>query len=201
MPGGPDTGWLAGDSFVIEEQNLQSKTMIAAPGTGRRLTPAPESRLTCGDPSSLSESVGAEILLNASEVTIGRGDDSDFVLKADGVSRKHARVFPHERCWYIEDSDSTNGTRVNGKAVDRVMLNEGDTVEIGPLVYTFSIDAQPQESSEHATLEFARGIPGFDPQRDPVYAESSVGSDALLWSIVVIGASALAFAVFTIVSV
>ena len=186
---------------MIEEQNLQSKTMIAAPGTDPSLAPAPESRLTCSDPSSLSESIGAEILLDVIEVTIGRGDDSDFVLKADGVSRKHARIFPHENCWYIEDLDSTNGTRVNGKAVDSVMLNEGDTVELGPLVYTFSIDAQPQKDSENATLEFARGIPGFDPQRDPVYAESSVGSDMLLWSIVVIGATALAFAVFTIVSV
>ncbi len=186
---------------MIEDPNLQSKTMIAAPGTDRSLTPAPESRLTCTEPSSLSNNAGAEILLNASEVTIGRGDNNDLVLKVDGVSRKHARVFPHECCWYIEDSDSTNGTRVNGKTVDRVMLNEGDTVEIGPLVYTFSIDVQPQESSEKAALEFARGIPGFDPQRDPAYAESSGGSDALLWSIVVIGASALAFAVFTIVSV
>ncbi|HSS65694.1 MAG TPA: FHA domain-containing protein [Gammaproteobacteria bacterium] len=184
-----------------EDQELHSKTVIAAPGLSQKPADAPRSRLTLSQPSGSSESNGIEILLNGGEVTIGRGDENHFVLNADGVSRKHARVFPCDDCWYIEDSGSTNGIKVNGEAVTRVLLNNGDTVEIGPVQYTFSIDPQPQESSEKTTLEFARGIPGFDPKRQPGNAESLLGSDALLWSIVVISASAIVFAVFAVVSV
>jgi hypothetical protein len=186
---------------MIEQEDLHSKTLIAAPAMDRKLAGAPKSRLTSSDPSIMNGNDGAEIALDGGEVTIGRGGENQFVLKVDGVSRKHARVFPYDNCWYIEDSGSTNGVRVNGEAVDRVILNHGDTVEIGPVLYTFSIDARPQESSEKTTLEFARGIPGFDPKRRPGNAVSSVGSDALLWFIVVIGASAIVFAVFTIASV
>jgi hypothetical protein len=67
--------------------------------------------------------------------------------------------------------------------------------------YTFIIDARPQESAEKTTLDFAQGIPRFDSKRRPLKAESSASSDALLWPVLVIGACAIMFAVFTIVSV
>lgn len=184
-----------------EEEDLHSKTVIAAPGLARRLVSAPKSRLTLSDSSSVIESDSTEILLDGGEVTIGRGDENFFVLKADGVSRKHARIFPYDNHWYIEDSGSTNGIRVNGEEANKVMLNNGDTIDIGPVTYTFSVDAQPPENPEKTTLQFSRGIPGYDPKRQPGNSNSSVGSDALLWSIVVIGASAIVFAIFTIVSV
>ncbi len=186
---------------MSEEEDLHSKTVIAAPGLARRLISAPKSRLTRSDPSSLNGGDGAEILLDGGEVTIGRGDENFFVLKVDGVSRKHARVFPYDNYWYIEDSGSTNGIKVNGEAADKAMLNDGDKVEIGPVEFTFSVDAQPQDVSDKTTMQFARGIPGFDSRRQPGNAESSTGSDALLWSILVIGASAIVFAIFAVVSV
>lgn len=184
-----------------EEEDLHSKTVIAAPGLARRLASAPRSRLTLSDPSSLSDSVGSEIILDGGEVTIGRGEENIFVLKADGVSRKHARLFPYDNLWYIEDCGSTNGIRVNGETTSKLMLKDGDEVEIGPLQFDFVVDAQPQEIADKTTIEFARGIPGFDPNRKPGNAETSSGSDVLLWSILVIGASALVFAVFSILSV
>lgn len=186
---------------MIEEEDLHSKTVIAAPGLARRLANAPKSRLTCTDRSTLNGDDGTEILLDGGEVTIGRGDDNLFVLNADGVSRKHARIFPYDHYWYIEDSGSTNGIKVNGEAADKAMLNDGDKVEIGPVEFTFSVDAQPQDVSDKTTMQFARGIPGFDSRRQPGNAESSTGSDALLWSILVIGASAIVFAIFAVVSV
>lgn len=184
-----------------EEDDLHSKTVIAAPGLARRLASAPRSRLTLSDPSSVSESVDAEIILDGGEVTIGRGDENLCVLKADGVSRKHARIFPYDNFWYIEDCGSTNGIHVNGNATDKVKLNDGDTVEVGPVLFNFVVEAQPEESFDKTTMQFARGIPGFDPNRQPGNTQSSSSSDVLLWSILVIGASALVFAIFSVVSV
>ncbi len=183
---------------MTEQEDLHSRTLIAAPGLDRGPFSAPKSRLTSSDASVLDGTDGAEITLDRGAVTIGRGEENQFVLKVDGVSRKHARVFPLESCWYIEDTGSTNGIRVNGEAVDRVILNDGDTVEIGPVLYTFSIDAKPVQSAEKTTIEFARGIPTYDPKRRPGNPDPSVGSDALIWSILVIGASAIMFAVFAV---
>ncbi len=186
---------------MSEEDDLHSKTVIAAPGLARRLSSAPKSRLVCSDPSTLKDGDLSEVILDGGEVTIGRGDENLCVLKADGVSRKHARIFPFDNYWYIEDSGSTNGITVNGEAVDKVMLNDGDKVEIGPVQYEFSVDSEPEEISDKTTLQFARGLPGFDSRRQPGNIDASGGSDALLWSIVVIGASAIAFAIFTVISV
>lgn len=186
---------------MIEEEDLHSKTVIAAPGLARKLTSAPRARLNCSDPATLNGNDGAEIILDGGEVTIGRGDENLFVLKTDGISRRHARIYPYDKFWQIEDVGSTNGIKVNGETVNKVMLRDGDVVEIGPVPYTFNIDAKVEMESERATMLFARGVPGFDPNRQPGGSDSSVGSDMLLWSIIVIGVSALAFAVFTIVSI
>ncbi|MDH3317037.1 MAG: FHA domain-containing protein [Gammaproteobacteria bacterium] len=186
---------------MIEEEGLHLKTVIAAPGQARRPASAPKARLSCSDGETLNGKDGAEILLDGGEVTIGRGDENLFVLKADGVSRRHARIFPHDHFWLIEDFGSTNGIKVNGETVNKVMLKNGDVIEIGPVPYTFNIDAQSEVESEKTTMQFAKGIPGFDPNRQPGISASSDGSNPLLWSIIVIGVSALAFAVFSIVSV
>ncbi len=186
---------------MSEEEDLHSKTVIAAPGLARRLSSAPKSRLVCSVPSTLKDGDISEILLDGSEVTIGRGDENLCVLKADGVSRRHARIFPFDNYWYIEDSGSTNGITVNGEAVGKAMLNDGDKVEIGPVQFEFNVDSAPEEISDKTTMQFARGIPGFDARRQPGSVNSSSGSDTLLWSIVVIGASAIAFAIFTVISV
>ena len=112
-----------------EQEDPDSKTLIAAPGLARRLAGAPKSRLIPGDPPVSNEAGGVEILLDRSEITIGRAKENHIVLEAKGVSRRHARVFPNDDCWYIEDSGSTNGIKVNGETTNRVMLNNGDTIE------------------------------------------------------------------------
>ncbi len=186
---------------MIDEDDLHSQTVFAAPGLFRRFANAPKARLICKDRATLNGKNGVEILLDGGEVTIGRGGENVFALKVDGVSRKHARVFPSDDDWYIEDFGSTNGIKVNGETVNKVLLKNGDVIEIGPVPYTFNIDAQPGVESDKTTMQFARGIPGFDPNRQPGVPDSSDGSKALLWSIIVIGVSALAFAVFSIVSI
>jgi pSer/pThr/pTyr-binding forkhead associated (FHA) protein len=44
-------------------------------------------------------------------LTIGRRDDNDITLKNDTfVSRQHARLHWQDERWWLEDSNSTNGT-------------------------------------------------------------------------------------------
>jgi FHA domain-containing protein len=64
-------------------------------------------------------------------LSIGRLDSCDIVLSDTGVSRKHAEVRREGDEWVIVDLNSTNGTIVNGTAVRRHRLAEGDRIEVG----------------------------------------------------------------------
>jgi pSer/pThr/pTyr-binding forkhead associated (FHA) protein len=64
--------------------------------------------------------------------TIGRADDNDVILGDSFLSATHARLTWNGRGWSLEDLNSSNGTRVNGKSVHKpVAVREGDTIEFG----------------------------------------------------------------------
>jgi predicted component of type VI protein secretion system len=70
-------------------------------------------------------------------VTIGREDDNDIQLNDDRVSRFHAKLQDDGGRVILTDLDSTNGTRVNGHAVQMKVLQNGDLVAIGRCVLLF----------------------------------------------------------------
>ena len=49
---------------------------------------------------------------------IGRGTNCDISIPNRFVSTRHARIFPHDGAWMLEDLGSTNGTLVNGEPLD-----------------------------------------------------------------------------------
>lgn len=53
---------------------------------------------------------GTSVSLGGNAVTIGRSPDSTLVIDDDYASSHHARVYPHEDSWVVEDLGSTNGT-------------------------------------------------------------------------------------------
>lgn len=66
--------------------------------------------------------------------SVGRREDSDLVLRFDGVSRAHARLVPRDGGFELHDLDSANGTMVSGKEIKVHPLNDGDVIRIGPHV-------------------------------------------------------------------
>ncbi len=70
--------------------------------------------------------------LGKDAVTIGRQQGNTIQLTEKNVSRRHARLYPEQAAWVIEDLASYNGIKVNGVPIDgRVTLKEGDVVQIG----------------------------------------------------------------------
>jgi pSer/pThr/pTyr-binding forkhead associated (FHA) protein len=64
--------------------------------------------------------------------TVGRTSLADFILEAALVSRVHCRLTADKSDQLIvEDLESTNGTMVNGKRIDRTILKTGDVLTIG----------------------------------------------------------------------
>ena len=64
--------------------------------------------------------------------TVGRTARADFIVEAPLVSRIHCRLTAEASDQLVvEDLKSTNGTRVNGKAVERSVLKTGDVLTVG----------------------------------------------------------------------
>jgi len=64
-------------------------------------------------------------------VTIGREEGNVLRLNDERVSRYHAKIQTEDSDVIITDLDSTNGTRVNGSAVQIRRLRAGDQISIG----------------------------------------------------------------------
>lgn len=88
-------------------------------------------------------------------VTIGREEGNGLRLNDERVSRFHAKVQTEDSDIILTDLDSTNGTRVNGTAVQIRRLRPGDQVSIGRSMLLFGtmeeIDARRKAAAAPAT--------------------------------------------------
>lgn len=85
--------------------------------------------------------------------TVGRAPRADFIVDAPLVSRLHCRLTAGASELEVVDLDSTNGTYVNGKRVERGTLLGGDKLGVGrvELVVTRSttdIALDPDDSNK-----------------------------------------------------
>jgi RsiW-degrading membrane proteinase PrsW (M82 family) len=72
--------------------------------------------------------------LNGEFLTIGRGAGCDLMFDSLGervVSTKHAYIENKPDGFYLVDNESTNGTFVNGKRINRIKLQNQDVIEFG----------------------------------------------------------------------
>jgi hypothetical protein len=75
---------------------------------------------------------GVGATLDDGPVIIGRGSDCQIKLDDDYSSTRHARLFPSEGEWWVEDLGSTNGTYLDGQRVTRPVPAEiGGSIRIG----------------------------------------------------------------------
>ena len=90
---------------------------------------------------------GMEYELLAEETIIGRNPTTDVTLLDENISREHSIiVFDCEDGSYsIEDLQSTNGTKVNGKKIRSTALSDSDEIEIGHTRFRFLV-RDPDES-------------------------------------------------------
>jgi pSer/pThr/pTyr-binding forkhead associated (FHA) protein len=85
-----------------------------------------------GQPDETVELRGAETL-------IGRAPSCDLQIPDDSMSREHAVVLCDGESASVEDLQSTNGIKVNGKRVRSHELSHGDEIEIGQTRLVFTL--------------------------------------------------------------
>ena len=71
------------------------------------------------------------------QLTVGSTSDCDLIWKEDSVSKYHARLFRKGQVIYIEDTDSRNGTFLNGMRLHAPSkLRSGDEIRIGTAYFS-----------------------------------------------------------------
>ncbi len=115
-------------SLVPAKQAKPAKSQAKTPTLGRRGTPS--KLLVTQGPLT-----GTTLGLSESPITIGRANDTTLVLSDDYASSRHARLFPQDGQWLVEDLGSTNGTYLDRSKVTRpTPVPSGVPIRIGKTV-------------------------------------------------------------------
>ena len=95
---------------------------------------------------------GKQLEKKGTSLRVGRTTKSPFYIKDASISEAHAEVAWRDGAWHLCDLGSTNGTAVNGRALegepsDFVALKHGDLVKFGTAtVVRIEIAAVPSDS-------------------------------------------------------
>ena len=68
--------------------------------------------------------------LSKARITIGRRSNNDIVIDDPAVSSQHAVIVTASGDCYLEDLNSTNGSRIQGRPIKRHSLRDNDVVEL-----------------------------------------------------------------------
>jgi pSer/pThr/pTyr-binding forkhead associated (FHA) protein len=61
---------------------------------------------------------------------LGRHLENDIVFHEEFLSRYHAEIILEEGQYVLYDKNSTGGTHVNGRRIERCILNSGDLISL-----------------------------------------------------------------------
>jgi hypothetical protein len=99
-----------------------------------------ETKLLRAAASSLTTPEGTRVALDQHErAQIGRSAVCAVTVRDPEVSRIHAVLMRQDADWVLEDLDSTNGTTLNGAALEQPRrLADGDVIGVGNSCLTFN---------------------------------------------------------------
>ena len=104
----------------------------SGPGAGR---PAPGKDTPTRLVVTEGPLTGTSVPLHRSAILVGRAASCTLVLEDDYASSRHARFFPRDGQWFLEDLGSTNGTTLAGQRIGvPVQVPSGVPVRIGQTV-------------------------------------------------------------------
>lgn len=88
------------------------------------------------------------------EITLGRDPVCDIPIMDETVSARHARLAFHHNQWWVEDLNSTNGTRLNQTLVTSpTVLTSEDEIDVGRIRVTVKLATSDPVSSSRQLAE------------------------------------------------
>jgi hypothetical protein len=135
--------------YADEEEYEDQPEPEPAPQAGRtmvysnagRLAEPLEQRAQARTQTALLLFEGRRMVVGPAGVTLGRSRQCDVVLNDPNVSRQHAELRPRGGSWVLTDLGSTNGSRLNGRPVERSeVVRPGDEIELGATILKFELE-------------------------------------------------------------
>ncbi len=95
-----------------------------------------------------------DILINQSEIALGKAPHNRVVLNDTTVSSSHATILTRDGGYSIIDLGSSNGTFVNGTRLttEAWTMKHGDRIQLGKVMFTFR---NPTETVENKTARLS----------------------------------------------
>lgn len=111
--------------------------------------------------------LGHQLEIGHEPIVIGRAAEATLSLPHPSVSRSHCRVWIEGDRFFIEDLGSTNKTYLNGQAVMRAELSDGDQIGVGNHALKFFRGASPEARYHQELIDLAvhDGLTGFFNRR------------------------------------
>lgn len=127
------------DQSAARSQRKAAKQQARQAPSPAPARPAKPARAGRGAPSVLlvtgGSLAGTAIQLTQQQITIGRAADATLVLTDDYASTMHARLYPQNGEWIVEDLGSTNGTYLDKRKVTQpTAVPVGVPVRVGKTV-------------------------------------------------------------------
>ncbi|MHC5054635.1 MAG: FHA domain-containing protein [Planctomycetota bacterium] len=105
------------------------------------------------------------------KVVLGRSQQAHITIPDGNLSRTHCAVAAAGKGYKLEDLKSTNGTFVNGKQIDQVLLRDGDRIVIGETEMEFRVQERFDDTETKMDL-----VPVGQPE--PVSPRAAPGRGA-----------------------
>jgi pSer/pThr/pTyr-binding forkhead associated (FHA) protein len=93
---------------------------------------------------------------------LGRHLENDIVFHEEFLSRYHAEIILENGQYVLYDRNSTSGTYVNGKKIDRCVLNSGDLISLVNIQIMF---VNNNSSLISKSTGMTQGLGGFRVKR------------------------------------
>jgi pSer/pThr/pTyr-binding forkhead associated (FHA) protein len=83
---------------------------------------------------------------------IGRNTECDLQISLGMVSRRHCELNVKKDKVMVRDLGSSNGTYVAGKRIQESEISAGETLTIGPVIFTVVINGKPESVKPALTI-------------------------------------------------
>jgi hypothetical protein len=115
----------------VVPQALPSETRIYRPPVTEAVTPEEAAAQDLARAPAVVVVGGKRRELDDHALVVGRSRECDIAVDDPNVSRRHAEIRREDGSYWIVDLGSTNGVSVNGKRVERALLDPDDEILLG----------------------------------------------------------------------
>ena len=93
-----------------------------------------------------------DFAVSGSKAVIGRHTECDIQIPLGEISRRHCEIVLKKDKIAVRDLGSSNGTYINNRRIQQAEVKAGETLTVGPVIFTVVINGVPAEIKPIKTM-------------------------------------------------